>query len=141
GWETRRRRTPGHDYCIVRLGLPGIISGVVVDTAFFRGNYPDHCSIEATLARSDTSPEELLGQSTPWVEILPKSKLAGDSKNLFEISSPYRYTHLPLNIFPDGGGARLRGHGYAVPDLPRGEVQVDVASVENGAVVLSCSDM
>lgn len=144
GWETRRRRLPGHDDCIVRLGLPGIIRGVVVDTAFFRGNYPDHCSIEATAARPDASPEELLHPSTPWVEILAKSPLAGDSKNLFTVSSPHRYTHLRFHIYPDGGVARLRVHGEVVPDLPRsygGAVELDVAAVESGAQVLSCSDM
>lgn len=98
GWESRRRRTPGHDHCIVRLGLPGVIKGVVVDTAFFRGNYPDHCSIEATVARPDASPLDLQKPSTPWVEILPRSPLAGDAKNLFAVSSPYRYTHLRFNI-------------------------------------------
>src|SRR5262249_25353428 len=59
GWETRRRRTPGHDHCIVRLGLPGVVRGVVIDTAFFRGNYPDHASIEGCSARPDASPELL----------------------------------------------------------------------------------
>lgn len=144
GWETRRKRTPGHDFCLVRLGMPGIVRGVVVDTAFFRGNYPDHCSIEATAARLDTPVDKLLDASTAWVEILPRSPLAGDSKNLFEVSSTSRFTHLRLNIFPDGGVARLRVHGEVVPDLPRataGALEIDVAAVEHGARVLSCSDM
>jgi allantoicase len=144
GWETRRRRTPGHDYCLIRLGLAGIIRGVVVDTAFFRGNYPEHCSIEATAARADTPPEALLDPATHWVEILPRSPLEGDKKNLFSVSSPYRFTHLRFNIFPDGGVARLRVHGESVPALPRafaGSVEIDVAAAENGAEVLSSSDM
>jgi allantoicase len=144
GWETRRRRTPGHDWCLVRLGVPGVIRGVVVDTAFFRGNYPDHCSIEACSARSDTPPAALLGEGTRWIEILPKSPLKGDSKNPFEIASSLRFTHLRLNIFPDGGVARLRVHGVVVPDfrrLGRGGAEVDLVSVENGGQVLTCSDM
>src|SRR5262249_42946680 len=138
------RRTPGHDFCLIRLGLPGIVRGVVVDTAFFRGNYPDHCSIDACSARADASPEDLLGEGTRWIEILPKSPLTGDSKNLFAVDSPHRFTHLRLNIYPDGGVARLRVHGEAVPDwrrLGRGGAEIDVAAVENGGRVISCSDM
>jgi allantoicase len=144
GWESRRRRTPGHDFCLVRLGLPGVLRGVVIDTAFFRGNYPDHASIEACSARADASPEELLGPATRWTEVLPKSALRGDSKNLFTIDSPHRFTHLRLNIFPDGGVARLRVHGEVVPDwrrLGRGGAEIDVCAAENGGQVLSCSDM
>jgi allantoicase len=144
GWETRRKRGPGHDYCLVRLGLPGVISGVVVDTAFFRGNFPESCSIEGTFARPDASPEALLDPATSWVEILPRHKLAGDTKNLFAVTCPYRFSHLRLNIFPDGGVARLRVHGVVVPDLPRasaGNVEIDVAAAESGALVLACSDM
>src|SRR5690242_954225 len=69
GWETRRRRTPGYDWCIIRLGQPGIVRGVVVDTAHFKGNYPESCSIEAS------------AEKDKWVEILPKSALQGDSQN------------------------------------------------------------
>ena len=144
GWESRRRRTPGHDWCLIRLGLPGILRGVVVDTAFFRGNYPDHCSIEACSARPDAAPEELLSPETRWVEVLPKSALRGDSRNVFGIDSPHRFTHLRLNIFPDGGVARLRVHGEVVPDfrkLGRGGAEIDVAAVENGAQAIACSDM
>ncbi|WP_437934918.1 allantoicase [Sorangium sp. So ce341] len=144
GWETRRRRTPGFDWCLIRLGLPGIIRGVVVDTAFFRGNYPEHCSIEACAARPDARVEELLNPRTHWVEILPRSPLAGDAQNAFAVSCPFRFTHLRLNIYPDGGVARLRVHGDAVPDfrrLDRASAELDLAAAENGARVLSCSDM
>ncbi len=144
GWESRRRRVEGHDFALIRLGLSGIIRGVVVDTAFFRGNFPEACSIEGTVARADASPEQLLADSTRWVEILPHSPLMGDAKNNFEIHSEARFTHLRLNIFPDGGVARLRVHGEVVPDwqkLGRGGAEIDVAAVETGARVLSCSDM
>ena len=144
GWESRRRRTPGHDWALIRLGLPGIIHGVVVDTAFFRGNYPDACSIEACAARSDASAADLLSESTRWFEILPHAKLQGDHKNVFAIDTRLRVTHLRLNIFPDGGVARLRVHGTVVPDwqrLGKGGETLDLVAVENGGQVLTCSDM
>ncbi len=144
GWESRRKRTPGHDFCLVRLGMPGVIRGVVVDTAFFRGNYPESCSIEACAARADASPEALLSAGTVWEEILPRSPLNGDSKNLFAVTSGHRYTHLRLNIFPDGGVARLRVHGDVVPDIRRlggkgAASEIDVAAAENGGRVLSAT--
>ena len=131
GWETRRRREPGYDWAIVRLGLPGIIKGVVVDTAFFRGNFPESCSIEVREGDGE------------WKEVLGKSVLQGDTKNEFAINHPHRVTHLRLNIFPDGGVARLRVHGEPTPDwaklAKRGEI--DLAAVENGARVIEASDM
>jgi allantoicase len=100
GWETRRRRTPGHDWCLVRLGLPGVIKGLVVDTSFFRGNYPDHCSVEACAFDGNPTVDSLLDGANEWVEILPPVALAGDSRNLFEVHSISRFTHLRLKIFP-----------------------------------------
>jgi allantoicase len=144
GWETRRSRAPGFDWCIVRLGLPGILRGVIVDTAFFRGNYPEQCSIEACAARQDAPVEELLSPSTRWTEILSRSNLSGDAQNPFRIASQRRFTHLRLNIYPDGGVARLRAHGDAVPDwrrLGRPGIEIDLAAVENGGAVPACSDM
>ncbi|HEV8238980.1 MAG TPA: allantoicase [Thermoanaerobaculia bacterium] len=148
GWESRRRRTPGHDSCIVELGLPGVLRGVVVDTAFFRGNYPEHCSLEACAADGSPSLDELQGASTEWVEVLPKSALRGDSQNLFTIDSPYRFTHLRFHIYPDGGVARLRVHGEVVPDWPAilaaaasNEGEVDLVAVEHGGRWLAASDM
>jgi allantoicase len=143
GWESRRRRTPGFDWCIIRLGLPGIIRGVVVDTSFFKGNYPEQCSLEACTIDGQPDVEQLLGEATPWREILPVSQLQGDSQNPFAISDSERATHLRFRIFPDGGVARLRVYGEVVPDwvslARRGEV--DLAAAENGALVLACSDM
>jgi allantoicase len=143
GWETRRRREPGFDWCLVRLGLPGIPRGVVVDTSHFRGNYPESCSIEACAVEGHPGPEELL--EAAWTEILPRSPLQGNSKNLFPIEKEAgRVTHLRLNIYPDGGVARLRVHGEVLPDWPRllrRRSEIDLAGVENGGSVLSCSDM
>jgi allantoicase len=147
GWETRRRRTPGHDWCIVRLGLPGIIRGVVVDTSFFRGNFPSHCSIEAcAIPGKHSSKSESVALAFPktrWQEILPKTALNGDSQNLFEIISPEPCTHVRLNIYPDGGVARLRVHGEVVPaaaSTSSGKKEIDLAAIENGGLVLAASD-
>ncbi len=144
GWETRRRRTPGYDWCIIRLGLPGTIRGIVVDTSFFRGNYPEQCSLEACTIDGLPTVEELQSEALQWTEILPLVQLAGDSQNRFAIDSEERFTHLRLKIYPDGGVARLRVYGQVVPDwdrLRRTGGDADLAAVENGGLVLSCSDM
>ncbi|MFZ5482134.1 MAG: allantoicase [Myxococcota bacterium] len=139
GWETRRRREPGHDWCIVRLGIPGVIRGVVVDTAYFRGNYPESCSLEAACAEAHAQPDDI----ADWVEILPKSALQGNAKNPFAIDFPARVTHLRLRIYPDGGVARLRVHGEPMPDWRRLFLrpEIDLAASENGGFVPVCSDM
>jgi allantoicase len=142
GWETRRRREPGHDWCVVRLGLPGIIRGVVIDTAYFRGNYPESASLQAC---SIDDPLDLAAlDSAHWTELLPRALLAGDSKNVFPIAIEERFTHVRLNIFPDGGVARLRVHGVVVPSWERLRQHggpIDLAALENGAIVETCSDM
>ncbi|WP_020498741.1 allantoicase [Sciscionella marina] len=141
GWETRRRRGPGHDWAIVRLGAPGVIHGVIVDTAFFTGNYPESCSVEAAAIDGHPSPEELSGPDVEWVPIVANSALKGDTENSFEVSSPQRFTHVRLNIVPDGGVARLRVHGAAVAD-PRwiAGAPLDLAALENGGIVADCSN-
>jgi allantoicase len=144
GWESRRRRMPGFDWCIIRLGLSGIIRGVVVDTSFFRGNYPEQCSLEGCVVDGHPDVEQLTSAATEWVEILPASNLAGDSQNPFPIQSEQRFTHLRFKIYPDGGVARLRVYGEVVPNwerLKRIGGEIDLAAVENGGLVLSCSDM
>ena len=141
GWETRRRRSPGYDWCIVRLGVAGIVRGFVVDTAFFRGNYPESCSIEG--CKLPGVPDLAALEKAQWRELLPKSQLQGDSRNLFAIAANESVTHLRLNIFPDGGVARLRVHGEVTPSWERlrKRGQVDLAAVENGGRVISASDM
>src|SRR5438128_1884880 len=144
GWETRRRRTPGFDWCLIRLGLSGFIRGVVVDTSHFKGNYPEQCSLEACTIEGVPAAGELIGDSIQWIEILPKTNLNGDSLNQFAISSDRRWTHLRFKIYPDGGVARLRIHGEVAPDWNRMKKiggEIDLAAVENGGFVLSCSDM
>ena len=145
GWESRRKRVPGFDWCLIRLGAPGIIRGVVVDTSFFRGNYPEQCSIEGCAVGGNVSVEQLTGEEVEWVEILPPVRLEGDSQNQFSIAHDGRLTHLRFKIYPDGGLARLRVYGEVVPDwqrLARQSVsEIDLAAVEHGGLVLDCSDM
>jgi len=143
GWETRRRRDGGtHDWCVVRLGLPGVIRGIVVDTAFFRGNFPESCAIYATTIEDPLDAKALA--TATWSEIVPRSPLLGDSRNLFAVDDGHRYTHVRLDIYPDGGVARLRVHGDVVPSWPRLRAlggPIDLAALEHGAVVETCSDM
>lgn len=136
GWETRRRRTPGHDWAIVRLGVPGIVRGVVIDTSFYTGNYPELASIDASSLPTTDLP-------TGWKPLLKKTALKGNTANAFAIKSSSPVTHLRLNIFPDGGVARLRVHGEAVPDESAFQAgrEVNLAALENGGLVVGASDM
>lgn len=146
GWETRRRRSPRldekFDWCIIRLGLAGIIHGVVVDTSFFRGNFPSHGSIEVCAIDGQPDVEQL--SSAEWTEILPPAELQGDSQNQFAINYAHRVTHLRLKIYPDGGVARLRVFGEVLPDweiLRARNSEIDLTAAEHGGTVLQASDM
>jgi allantoicase len=141
GWETRRRREPGHDWAIIRLGAPGIIGSVDVDTSFFTGNYPQTVSIEACGCEGYPSPAELASPATSWQQIVPPSALTGDSHNIFPVTDRQRFTHVRLAAHPDGGIARLRVHGQVVPD-PRGldDLTIDLASQEYGGAAVASSD-
>ena len=140
GWETRRRREPGHDWAIVRLGIAGVVRGVVVDTAFFTGNYPPEISVEGTSVEGYPPPDEL--HQADWIPLVPRSPADGDSQNPFSVEAPQRVTHVRLCMYPDGGVARLRAHGEAIPD-PRflGTGEIDLAALANGGVVTGCSNM
>jgi len=143
GWESRRRRTPGFDWCLVRLGAPGRVRGVVVDTSFFRGNFPESCSLEGCAAPPNADVDYLTAESVKWAELLPPSRLAGDSQNPFAVLSGERVTHLRFKIYPDGGVARLRVYGEVVPDwgsIRRAGGLVDLAAVEHGGLVVGTSD-
>ncbi len=139
GWETRRRREAGFDYAIVRLGVPGIIHGIVVDTAWFKGNYPPFVSVEATSIEGFPTIEEL--HAATWVTLVEKSEVKGDSENPFDVSDRHRFTHVRLTIYPDGGVARLRVHGDPMPDPRLLTGTVDLAGLENGGSVIDCSNM
>jgi allantoicase len=144
GWETRRRREPGHDWCLVRLGLRGVVRRVIVDTAFFRGNFPAECSIEACDIDGKTPVEALIGDQVAWRELVPRSALEGDHKNQFEVGDDRPVSHLRLRIFPDGGVARLRVLGEVTADwdaLDASFELVDLAALERGGRVVETSDM
>jgi allantoicase len=136
GWESRRKRTPGHDHCIIRLGLPGQIFGFDIDTNHFLGNHPPFASVDACFTMS--TPKD-----SDWVEILPKSSLKPGSQNLFKAAGGKSFNHLRLNIYPDGGVARFRVYGIVQPDWTRfdkGEI-VDLVAVQNGGRSIICNDM
>jgi allantoicase len=143
GWETRRRRDQGgdrHDFAIVRLGAAGVVRAVVVDTAHFTGNYPPEISVEAAFVAGHPSVEELL--AVDWHRIVPRSPVKGDSENPFVVTSARRWTHVRLNIYPDGGVARLRVHGEVVadPELLEALDVLDLAALEHGGRVVDCSN-
>ena len=133
GWESRRKRTPGHDHCVIRLGVSGIVHGVDIDTSYFTGNYPPHASIDACVSDEDVPAGD-------WTEILPQTELQGDAHHYLPVKSQSVWTHLRLNIFPDGGVARLRVFGEVCPDLDNTENSVDLFALENGGRAIACSD-
>lgn len=137
GWETRRRRDEGHDSCVIRLGLPGVVQSVTVDTSHFTGNFPESFCLEAC----GMPPERL--EDAEWVELIARTRLAGDSQATFAVSDTHRITHVRLNIYPDGGVARLRVEGEPVPDMARvcsDAGPVDLASAIVGGRGTEASD-
>jgi allantoicase len=138
GWESRRKRGPGHDWCIVQLGTPGIIHGVDIDTNHFLGNHPPFASIDAV---NETEGSDL--EVASWKEVLSKSPLAPGSQNFFAIEDKNVYSHLRLNIYPDGGVARLKVYGEVFKEWGKVKVDetIDLASILNGAKAILCNDM
>jgi allantoicase len=144
GWETRRRRGPGHDWALIRIGLPGVARAIVVDTTHFHGNQPAACSVDGLAADPGADIDRLLHASADWHELLPPSALEPDLEQRFGVEVPLRVTHVRLNLYPDGGVARLRVLGEPVPDLRRlatPDGRADLAAALNGAEVVACSDM
>ncbi|WP_330180070.1 allantoicase [Nocardia sp. NBC_01503] len=141
GWETRRRRNaPGSDWAIVRLGMPGIVRGVVIDTAWFKGNYPPFASVDACRVSGYPGVAEL--DSAEWVEIVPKTPLHGDAKHELPVDSELIFTHVRLHMHPDGGIARFRVHGDVVPDpVLLSGLTVDLAALEHGGRAVDCSNL
>jgi allantoicase len=138
GWESRRKRVPGHDWSIIRLAMPGRIFGFDVDTAYFTGNYPPHCSIEAAFVESGEP-----GDATVWTELLAKSPLGPSAHHFFELAEKDKvWTHLRLHIYPDGGIARLRVYGAAHFDWSKvnPSEEIDLAYIFHGAKALAWSD-
>jgi len=133
GWESRRKREPGNDYCIIKLGVPGVLHGVDIDTRFFTGNYPPRASIDACVSDDDVP-------AGGWTEILGKADLHGDAHNFLVIDDDSVWTHVRLNIYPDGGIARLRLFGEVRPEFGTLAMSIDLLALENGGRAIACSD-
>lgn len=137
GWESRRKRFEGYDSAVIRLGVPGSIKGVDIDTSHFTGNYPPSASLEACFV-ADGDPDD----TSEWIEILPAVALQGDSHHYHAIDDARPFSHLRFNIYPDGGVARLRVHGIPYRDWATvtADESLDLAAALNGGRALACSD-
>lgn len=143
GWESRRsfgrqfrRSGLDHDWCILRLGMPGRIRGVDVDTHHFRGNAPLRVAVDGTSLALDPDP------NTQWIEIIPQTSVLPDEQNPIPCANEQRWTHLRLRIYPDGGVARFRAYGEVLPDPGKyveGEL-VDLAAASLGGRGVAASD-
>lgn len=140
GWEPRRRRGPGHDAAIVRLGMPGRVRAVVVDTSFFEGEHPEECSLEGVALPGHPEVAALLSEDLVWTELVPRVALTGGAENVLEVTANVRVTHVRLRTFPGGGVARLRVHGEVLPS-PRvlARPESDLGAVERGGRVVACT--
>ena len=112
GWETKRRRVPGNEWVILELGHPGKLSSIVLDTAHYKGNYPDRGSVQASYVRGGTK-QSIITQSIFWQTVLPEQKLQMDHVHTFssELVDVGPITHVKVNIIPDGGLSRVRLYG------------------------------
>ncbi|MBS1752632.1 MAG: allantoicase [Ferruginibacter sp.] len=148
GWESRRKRTAGHDWAVIQLATPGKITGLDIDTNFFLGNHPPHASVEAVNITDASTLKNLPANETGWEnigwkEILPKSNLDAGSQNFFQINSNEIFTHIRLHIYPDGGVARCRVYGEVFKNwniVAAGE-EVDLVAAINGGKAIACNDM
>ena len=109
GWETRRRREPGSDSAIVRLGCAGVVRRVVVDTSYFTGNHPPEVSVEACGAEGFPAPAELA--AAEWTTLVPRSAVAGDTRNNFDVGVERRFTHVRLTCCERRACRRARRPG------------------------------
>ena len=140
GWETRRRRTPGSDWAVVRLAAPTRVRGLVVDTAFFSGNYPPAVSVEGTTMLGHPPLDEVLAAG--WTVLVDHARIAGNTRTVLPLESADRpVTHVRLTMHPDGGIARLRVHGEVLPEPLRLTGRIDVAAAVLGGTVTDCSNM
>jgi len=140
GWEPRRRRSPGQDWVIVKLGVPGDLMGADIDTRHFLGNAPPFATLDAVVAPAGAD-AEWLRDFADWRPILDEVPLRRGAHNLFALGPCPGATHVRLSItFPAGGVARLRLHGRPRPAPPADGERVDLASAARGAQALACSD-
>ncbi len=143
GWESRRKRIPGHDWAVIQLATPGRITGFDIDTNFFLGNHPPHASIEAVYMDDAGPVNDWASDSIAWKEILPKSHLDAGSQNFYESNSKEIFSHIRLHIYPDGGVARLRVYGEVFKnwDAVGGNEEIDLAAAIHGGKAIACNDM
>ena len=134
GWESRRKRTSGHDYIILKLGKAGKISKINVDTSHFNGNQPEMVSIEGAFSSSNKI------NQLKWNQILPKKKIKANSHHFFSVKNKKIFTHIKFNIFPDGGVARLRLYGSIVKSKKFQNKITNLASLLDGASVIACNN-
>ena len=134
GWESRRKRTEGHDYIILKLGKSGKIKKVDVDTSHFNGNQPSMVSIEGANSSSDKISQ------LKWQFLLSKKKIKANSHHYFKVNSKKVFTHIKLNIFPDGGVARLKLYGSIVKSKKLKNKKINLASLLEGASVIACNN-
>ena len=134
GWETRRKRGSGHDYLILKLGKPGRIKKIDIDTSFFNGNQPNKVSLQACISK-----QNLPNKKTKWITILNKKKTKPNSHHFFNISNKSIFTHVKFNIFPDGGVARLRIFGELVEKKLKSK-KINLTSIFNGAAPIACNN-
>lgn len=141
GWESRRKRVPGHDWAVIQLATSGKITGFDIDTNFFLGNHPPHASIEAVNLPDGYQVSDW--EDVAWKEILPKSHLDAGSQNFYECESDEIFTHLRLHIYPDGGVARFRVYGEVFKDWNSFDAskEIDLAAAINGGQSIACNDM
>ena len=142
GWESRRKRTPGHDWAVIQLATSGKIKGFDIDTNFFLGNHPPHASVEAAYIQPGATVSDW-EKDVAWKEILPSSHLDAGSQNFYACDSEEIYNHLRLHIYPDGGVARFRVYGEVFKnwDEVSGDETIDLLAAINGGKALACNDM
>jgi allantoicase len=110
GWETKRRRGPGHDWAIIRLARRGVIERVELDTDHFKGNAPGSAMLECCDAVDSFD-----AATARWEELLPNTPLEADARHRWDDLPGKPATHVRLKIYPDGGVARLRLYGHHTP--------------------------
>jgi allantoicase len=137
GWESRRKRTPGNDWCVVRLGVPGLVAGFEIDTRHFTGNYPPGAELEVC-----RSGDAVPGEQAGWTKVTARLKLHGDDRIYVPIAHEEPVTHVRLQIFPDGGVARLRVWGRVAKDWSAvdPDARLDLLAMENGGRGIIAND-
>lgn len=137
GWETRRKRSLGYNYCLVRLARPGVIQGVDLDTSFFTGNFPPAASLDGCYC-PNADPDD----QTTWIEVLPSVTLSGNSHHYHTVTSGQAFTHVKVNMYPDGGLARLRVYSSPQCDWEWRQIEdkIDLIAMENGGYIVAVNN-